>query len=195
MPLSTSFTNPTGKTALFYSVQKWMGINIPTAGAADFTYAFLQDLGPAVMPRVEVSEFPYNDPGEDAFGDVVYPEAAAGQQTEGQRQLAMLEVNIYTDGSKQTDALKKLRQIRDRIRYGLVNAGATRDVDDVEILPAIYVLDPVSTPVDFNTGIIARVKSEDDNAVTENFFKPQAPQSLIYRYQLLFKLEWYEMRN
>ncbi len=193
MALPTSFTNPTGKTALFYSVQSWLQTNVPTANAADFTYAFLQDLGPSVMPRVEVSEFNFSDPGEDVFGGIAYPAAATGQQTEGQRQLAMLEVNIYVDGSKQTDALKHLRQVRDRIRYGLVNAGTTRDIDNAEILPPIRVLDPANS--NFDTGIIARVKSEDDNAVTENFFKPQAPQSLIYRYQLLFKLEWYEMRN
>lgn len=196
-PVPTGYTNPTGKRSLLTSINKWLQVNVPSAGPADFNYGFLQQLGPPVMPLVEVNEFRYFDPSESAFGGQIFPAAGVGQQKRGKQNLTMLDINIWTDQSLQDDAKQALYKIRDRIVYGLVNAGvpdfeASTPGNDVVLVPPILVLDAENA--NFDTGIVARLMTEEDNNLIENYFPPSADQPLIHHYQLLAKIGWWEMR-
>lgn len=191
-PVPTTYTNPTGKRALFASINNWLKVNVPPLNAADFTYGFLQQINPAVMPRVDVNEFRYFDPGESAYGGVIFPAATAPQQGQGKANLTMLELNIFTDQNAQADAKQKMYTIRDRLVYGLVNSGVPNNTTGVLLVPEIKVLDPANS--DFDTGTVARLMTEEDNFLIENYFPPTAEKPSIHQYQLLAKIGWYEMR-
>jgi hypothetical protein len=196
-PVPTTYTNPTGKRALMFSFNSWLAANVPSAGASDFSYGFLQQLNPSVMPRVEVNEFRFFDPGESAFGGQIFPGGVGAQQTQGKKNHAMLDINIFTDQSKQGDGKQKLYTIRDRIVYGLVNAGvpdhkASTPQVPVVLVPPIQILDPANA--NFDTGITAHILTEEDNHLIENYFPPTAERPLIHQYQILAKIGWYEMR-
>lgn len=191
-PLAVGFTNPTGKRAMLASFKAWLEVNVPSG--TGWTYSFLDELNPTVMPRVEVSEFNYFSPGDTAMGGVIFTGAdSALVQKEGRRNMAMLEINIYTDQSKDPAAYQALLKIRDAVVYGLVNSGTTRDSDDTEILPPVIVKDPANSNA--STETIARVKTEEDNAVVENYYRPSSAQPQIHRQQILARVEWWEMRN
>lgn len=196
-PVSTAYTNPTGKRAVLTSINKWLALNVPAANAADFTYDFLQEMQPPVMPRVEVNEFKYFDPGESAFGGNIFPAAGAQQQKRGKINYLMLELNIWADQNVQPDAKQKVYKIRDRLVYGLTNAGvpdfeASTPAVPVVLVPPILVLDPANG--NFDTGTVAYVMTGEDNAIIENYFPPTAEAPLVHHYQLLVKICWYEMR-
>lgn len=187
-PVPTSYKNPTGKQALLTSINNWLNTNVPPANAADFQYGFLISENPAVMPRVDVAEFKYFDPGESAMGGVIFPAATGAQQSRGKENRTMLEIWIYTDQKQDASAKKHMYEIRDRLVYGLTSAG----LDDGGI-PPITVLDPANS--NFDTGTVARVMTEEDNFLIENYFPPSGPMPTIHRYQLLAKISWYEMRS
>lgn len=196
-PVPTAYTNPTGKRALLTSINNWLQTNVPSAGPADFSYGFLQQLGPSVMPRVEVNEFRYYDPSEGAFGGQIFPAAGVGQQKRGKPNLAMIDINIFTDQNQTANAKQALYKIRDRLVYGLVNAGVpdfelSTPALEVVLVPPILILDPANA--NFDTGIVAQVMTGDDNFLVENYFPPTAEKPLIHQYQLLVKIGWYEMR-
>lgn len=196
-PVSPTYKNPTGKRALLTSINRWLEANVPSANAADFTYGFLEQLDPSVMPRIEVSEFNYFDPGESAFGGQIFPAASGAQQSQGKKNLMMLDINIWTDQNKQSDAKQHLYTLRDRIVYGLVNAGVpdmktSTPLVPVVLVPPILVLDPANS--DFDTGIVASLMTGEDNFLIENYFPPTAEKPLIHHYQLISKIGWYEMR-
>ena len=101
----------------------------------------------------------------------------------------MVELNLRTDGSQNPAALQLLRQMRDWFIYALQNAGVADEDTGTLIMPCILIYNGASS-----TNIVARPVTEEDNAIVENYFPPAAPETLIHRYQILFRLEWYEMR-
>jgi len=193
----TTYTNPTGKRALLYSLNTWLTANVPSSGPSDFSYGFLQQLNPSVMPRIDVNEFRYYDPGDSAFGGQIFPAAGVGQQKRGKANLAMIDINIFTDQNQQANAKQKLYTLRDRLVYGLTNAGVpdfelSTPALEVVLVPPIKILNPALA--DFDTGIIAQVMTGEDNFLVENYFPPTAEKPLIHQYQLLVKIGWYEMQ-
>lgn len=195
-PVPTIYTNPTGKRSLAYSLNAWLTANVPSAGPADFSYGFLQQLNPSVMPRIDVNEFRYYDPGNSAFGGQIFPAAGAGQQKRGKANLALFDINIWADQNQSPNAKQTLYKLRDRLVYGLVNAGQpdfelSTPALEVVLVPPIKVLDPANG--NFDTGIIAQVMTGEDNFLIENYFPPTADKPLIHQYQLIVKIGWYEM--
>ena len=184
----TQAASVTGKANVWASFNAWLALNVP-AGTT-WTYNFDQALDPAVMPRVDVSEFKYFDPGDTALGGYIFPANLGSGPTQGKRQRMMVELNIRTDGSQSTSALQLLRQIRDWLIYALQNAGVTDEDTATLLMPCILINDSLG----HSTNIVARVVTEEDNAIVENYFPPAAPETLIHRYQILFRLEWFEMR-
>ncbi len=200
-PVDPTYKNPTGKQALLSSFNAWLETNVPSGGSTDFTYSFLQQLQPQKMARVEVSEYQYFTPGQTAFGGIIFPAAGAQQQSLGVANRMMVQIDIFADqaplgaftGTPTSLAARKvITQIRDRIVYGLVNAGVTDSTGAVAV-PPIPVLDPENS--NFDTGTLIRVLTEEDNWKTEKYFPPSPEKPSIHQYQLLFKLEWYEMRS
>lgn len=192
-PVPVNFTNPTGKQALLYSLRKWLVANVLTAGDDDFQWSFLEELQPSVMPRIELTDFRFFDPGATAYGDNIFPAALPGQQKEGRINRCMVQFDIYTDQSKATDALEHVYQLRDRLVYALENSGMSRNSDNTEVLPPITVVDPENA--DFDTGTVARMKTEEDNHLIENYYGPNTERPNIHQVQLIAKLEWFEMRS
>jgi len=191
-PVPTSYTNPTGKQALLSSLNDWLVLNVPTSGASDFTYGFLISENPAVMPRVDVNEFKYFDPSETAMGGMIFPAATGAQQSRGKENRTLIEFWISTDQKQSANAKEKMYQIRDRLVYGLNAAGVDDGAGNV-LVPPIAILDPANSS--FDTGTVARLMSEEDNYLIENYFPPSAAMPTIHRYQLLAKISWYEMRS
>lgn len=177
----------TGKTNVWESFNDWLTTNVPES--LGFTYGFGQALDPAVMPRADVTEFKFFDPGDSAMGGDIFPANAGLGPTQGKVQRMMVEINLRTDGGQNDSALEFVRQMRDWFVYALQNAGVPNE-NLVPIFPGILINDALGNP----TNIAARVVTEVDNAFVENFFDPAPPESKIFRYQLLFRLEWYEMR-
>ena len=179
----------TGKANVLASINDWLTTNVPAAG---WTYNFDFALDPAVMPRVDVSEFNFFDPGDTAIGGVIFPANPLGV-TEGKINRLMLQLEIRADGSQQTNALQLVRQLRDQFVYALINAGVGRDnapPNSAPIMPPIIVKDGSGT----STNTAVRVQTEADNHLLENFHVPKPPETLIFYYQLLFKMEWFELR-
>ena len=179
----------TGKANMWASFNGWLQTNVPNTLGGGFTYNFDQALDPAVMPRVDVNEFKFFDPGDSAMGGMIFPANPLGV-TQGKEQRAVVELNIRADGNQQANALQLVRQLRDWIMYALINAGVADSVTGAVLVPPIYILDGSSA----QTGIICRVMTEVDNAIIENYYQPEAGQGLIHRFQILARLEWYEMR-
>lgn len=181
--------SPSGETQLWSSVNDWLAVNVPAAGGG-FTYAFDQNFDPAVYPRVEVSQFNFSEPGDTALGGVIFTNNPTGR-IQGKAQRAMLEINIRTDGGPTgtPDALQKCRLLKDAFDRALCNAGMFSEADNALLYPPIIVYDANGA----TTNTFARVRTEDDNCVVKNFYKPDPTEGLIFRYQLLFKLEWYEL--
>ncbi len=197
MPVSPTYTNPTGFQNVLASINEWLDLNVPanatvqvpSADAGDFHYDFLADADPSLFPRVEVTgPIDNSEPGVNAFGQVVFPN---GAQEQGRPNIVTLELNIYTDSSKDPAAKKLAYQIRDRIARGLANAGISKDLDDSVILPPIKVLDYDNAQAD--TGIVATVMIEDANGLGCRYFPPTGDAATVHRIQVLARVEWYEL--
>lgn len=193
----TNFTNPTGKQNLLASFKNWLNTNIPTSGASDFVYAFLSDVSnPETFPRVGVSEMQFFQPSVSYLGMSVFPAAAypvATPATDGSLNGTLLQVEIKTDEGKDPGALKKLYQIRDRIRYGLINAGTCKGDTQTVTVPPIIIYDYDNATPNTETGIIAWVPLEQDVAIQEQYIAPGEELPNIHTLKLLVRLEWFEL--
>ena len=197
MPVSPTYTQPTGFQNVMASLNEWLTLNVPANGtvavpsnnAGDFHYDFVADADTAKFPRVSVSGPIDNpEPGIDAMGQVVYPN---GTQEQGRPNVITVEINIYTDSGKDTSAKKLAYQIRDRVARGLANAGVSRDIDDTVILPPIKVLDYDNSAAD--TGIVATVQIESANGLGCRYFPPTGEAPTVHRIQILARIKWYEL--
>ncbi len=177
----------TGKQNALTAFNTWLQTNVPAADG--FTYFFDQALDPTVYPSVEVSEFKFFDPGESALGGQIF-EAGPDGSTQGSLMRVVMELNIRTNGATDTSYVAHARQMRDWIIYALRNAGVWSDDQNKVLFPPILILDSSSNA----TGICLRPMTEVDNWAIENFYAPEPPDTLIARYQLMIRLEWYEMR-
>lgn len=182
----TQAASITGKAVVWAAFNTWLSTNIPGTGV--FTYNFDQALDPATMPRVDVSEFKFFDPGDSALDGGLFGIGGNGGHSQGSAQRMVAEINIRTDGSQDNSALLLARQLRDQFFYALKNSGVVDDSGS-PIMPPIIIYSVAGVAT-----LVCRVITEVDNAIVENFFTTQPPETLIFRYQLLFRLEWFEMR-
>ena len=183
LPMSTS-----GEQELWSSVNDWLTTNVPAAGTPAFTYFFDEALDPAKFPQVNVSQFNSFEPGDTALGGVIFTNNPTGR-IQGKVNRAILAIDIRDDGSVHNNALQTVRQLRDAFEYALINAGVFSEADNAVLFPPIVVKDSGGS----TTNTFARVMTESDNAIIKNFYSPKPPETQIVRYQLLFKMEWYEL--
>lgn len=194
MPVPVNYTNPTGKQNVLTSLNKWLETNVPAASSSDFVYIFDNEIQANTLPSVQVSEFQYFDPGADFFGMNVFPKSAypvSSPANQGSRSEMMILIDIKADQGSDVNAKKVIYQIRDRIRRGLMLAGVSDDVTDVQILPPISVLDYDNAAAD--TGIIAQIPTEQDNCIQEKYLPPDASAENLHSIQLLVRLWWFEL--
>jgi hypothetical protein len=195
MPISSSYTNPTGKRNALASFKAWLVAQAPTAGNADFVYAFLSDVSnPETFTRVGVSELQYFQPGNSAFGMNVFPASAypvAAPAKHGTLQTMLLQIEIKADASVDVDALRKVYKIRDRIRAAIEQAGVANDETGVVAVDACEIQDFENAQA--LTGIILRCPLEQENAIQEIYIPPDANAPSIHTLRLLMRLEWYEL--
>lgn len=187
------FTNPTGKNNLVTSFNKWLELNVPTAGADDFVYDFLHDQDPQVFPRVDVYEVSDASRAATSFGKTIAPfntHPTLNPATEGQQSAITMQVDIQTDDRRSKTAKRDMYKIRDRFRYGFDNAGVADDVTGAEKVPPILVLDFDDGAAE--TGIIAQVSLED-GAIQETYVPPEEGKPSIHLLSLTVRLEWFEL--
>ncbi len=173
------------------SLNKWLEVNVPSANAADFTYVFMAIGQAAMFPRIEVHPFDNPSPGINAFSALVFPHNTPDDQ--GRENVVMFEINLYTNSDQQDNALMHVRQLRDRMARGLVNAGRSRDDDDTIILPAIEVLDYDNAAA--STGIILQPMVQDLNGESSKYFPPASDAPTIHRIQQVIRMKWTELIN
>lgn len=185
LPISVS-----GETQFWSSVNDWLTANVPAAGGG-FTYFFDQALDPTIFPSVEVGAFNSFEPGTTAMDDLVFPKNPDQNHTQGRFNQVLMEINIRTDGGPNgsTDALQKCRLLKDAFVYALQQAGMVNEATQTIPIPPIIIKDSSNA----TTNTFARLMTEQDNCIIKNFFKPSAPESLIFRYQLIFKMQWVEL--
>jgi hypothetical protein len=185
-----SYTEPTGKNNVLTSINKWLQANVPPANDADFKYIFTSEVAPVVFPMVTVTEFPFFDPGFNAMGNVLF-NAANYTSDQGRINHLMLDINIYTSNAVDPNAKRNMLRIRDRIISGLTKAGLYDDDTNVQLAPPISVLDYDNGAAD--TGTVARVAIEEANYAIERYYPPSADVPDVHRYQLLVKIQYFEM--
>lgn len=183
----------TGKANVLASINTWLQANVPNS--LGFTYFFDQALDPAVFPAVNAYEYRFFDPGDSALGGIIFPANTANTPagpTEGSAQRMIIALDMYTDGSADSNALLVLRKMRDWFMYALKNAGVVNDLTGVVLVPPVIITDVNGTGL--TTNLVARWMTEQDNWAVENNTPPSAPGSQIFKYQILARVEWYEMR-
>lgn len=193
-PIPSNYSNPTGKSNVLTSFNKWLALNVPPANDQDFTYVFDNEMQPSPLPTVEVVEFQYFNPGVEFFGMEIFPAStypSAAHATQGSPMELMLQIAIRTDQGQDPNAKFNAYKIRDRIKRALVLAGVSDDISDTVLVDPILVLDydNAATP----TGIIASVPVGQQNAIQERYTPPDGAIPNIHTITLLVRLGWFEL--
>jgi hypothetical protein len=195
MPIALTYTNPTGKRNLLASFKSWLQTEVPYGAGSVFRYAFLADNSNAKKyASVGVVELQYFQPGAGFFGMNVFPASTyplADPAKHGSLNAALFQIDIQTDSGTDNEALRNAYKIRDRIRAGLVQAGVANDETGAVAVEPIKVLDFENAQAE--TGIIARVPLEQENAIQESYIPPDENTPQIHTIRLLVRLEWFEL--
>jgi len=105
----------------------------------------------------------------------------------GRKNQTLVEISAWDDESVHSNAVGKIRQMRDKIVYLLYNAGRVDD-DGHLILPAMKIYDYGMTPAR-EVGVIE--VDPADNAINEKQLIDPINQN-IKVYRILVRLFWYE---
>ncbi len=192
LPVAEGFKNKTGKRQALNSINKWLALNIPAG--AQFTYFFLANQIPSGFARVEVSETQVSDLGASAFGQVVFnegPNLATPSSDLGTQRPLLLQFDIYAKDGENDNPQELVYFIRDRLIYGLTQAGVTSDLTDVVLVEPIKLLDYEDNEAE--TGIPIWVPTEEDNHIFEQYFPPTAETPDIHQLRLNIKFYWWEL--
>ncbi len=193
LPVAEAFKNKTGKRQALNSINKWLALNIP--GGAQFEYFFLANQTTAKFPRVEVSETQVSDLGASAMGQVVFnagPNLAIPSSDLGTLRPLLLQFDIYAKDGENDNPEELVYFIRDRLIYGLTQAGVTSDLTDAVLVEPIKLLDYEQNPAE-DTGIPIWVPTEEDNHIFEQYFPPSGETPDVHQVRLNVKFYWWEL--
>jgi hypothetical protein len=164
------------------SLADWFTTQIP-----DETWNFDNPILPLSFPSYGMMEVGLYNLGAIAIDDML-GQSASGVVKRGRRNQTLVEISCWDDGSVHADAVGKVRQMRDKVVYALLNAGRRNDAG-VEILPSIKLYDYTTNP---KTAMGIIQLDDADNAINEKFVSD--PQSLnIKAYKLMVRVYWYEL--
>jgi hypothetical protein len=180
MTLPVDFKWDSGKSALMGSLADYFITNI-----TDEYFDFDNPLLPIKLPGYGVSEKGLFNMGVYAFDNFLGYKG--GEALYGRKDQTLIEISAWDDETLHSDAVGKVRQMRDKIVYVLLNAGRIDDAG-VEVLPPIKLYDYSTSP---KTEIGVIELDSADNSINEKFTIDPVNQNLKV-YKLLIRLFWYE---
>jgi len=180
MTLPVGFEWDSGKSAMMGSLADYF-----TTQITDEYFDFDNPILPVKLPGYGVSEKGLFNLGAYAFDNLLgYKD---GEAIYGRKDQTLVEISAWDDETKHPDAVGKIRQMRDKIVYVLLNAGRYDDSGN-QILPPIKLYD-YSTSPKTEIGVIELDSS--DNAINEKMMIDPVNQNFKV-YKLLIRLFWYE---
>jgi len=180
MPLPTNFKWSSGKNALIGSLADYLITQIP-----DETFDFDNPMLPLKLPSYGVAEVGLFNLSPIAFEH--FMGYKNGLPLYGRKNQTLMEISAWDDVSLHSNAVGKVRQMRDKVVYLLYNAGRVNDVG-VFVLPPIKLKDYSGvSPVEI--GVIELDIA--DNSINEKFIVDPINQN-IKMYKLLVRMNWYE---
>ena len=180
MTLPVDFKWDSGKSALMGSLYDYLTTNI-----TDEYFDFDNPILPVKLPGYGVTEKGLYNLGAYAFDNFLGYKG--GDALYGRKDQTLIEISAWDDETIHSDAVGKVRQMRDKIIYVLLNAGRIGD-DGNAILPPIKLYDYSTSP---KTEIGVIELDPADNSINEKFMIDPINQN-IKAYKLLIRLFWYE---
>jgi len=178
-PLPVDFKWSSGKNAMMGSLAEYLVTNI-----TDEYFDFDNPLLPIKLPGYGVSEKGLYNLGVVAFEHLLGYKN--GLPLYGRKNQTLVEISAWDDETLHSNAVGKVRQMRDKVVYLLYNAGRVDDAGGFVMPPIkMYSYYPTKTEV----GIIELDHS--DNAINEKLVIDPINQNLKI-YKLLMRLFWYE---
>lgn len=180
MTLPIDFKWNSGKNALMGSLADYL-----TTQITDEYFDFDNPILPIKLPGYGISEKGLYNLGAYAFDNFLGQDANGAIY--GRKDQTLVEISAWDDETLHSDAVGKVRQMRDKIVYVLLNAGRYNDAG-TQILPPMKLYDYSTTP---KTEIGVIELDPADNAINEKFQIDPINQN-IKVYKLLIRLFWYE---
>ena len=180
MSLPVGFNWNSGKSALMGSIAEYLTTNI-----TDEDFDFDNPILPVKLPGYGVTEKGLYNLGTYAFDNFLGYKG--GAPLYGRRDQTLIEISAWDDVSLHSNAVGKVRQMRDKIVYLFLNAGRIDD-NGVAVLPPIKLYDYSTTP---KTEIGVIELDPADNSINEKFVVDPINQNLK-SYKLLMRIYWYE---
>lgn len=180
MSLPADFKWNSGKSALMGSLAEYLTTNI-----TDEFFDFDNPILPVKLPGYGVTEKGLYNFGVYAFDN--FMGYRNGQPLYGRKDQTLIEISAWDDETIHPGAVGKIRQMRDKIVYLLLNAGRVNDAG-VTVLPPIKLYDYSTTPKT-EIGIIELDPA--DNSINEKQVIDPVNQNLK-AYKLLIRIYWYE---
>ena len=179
-PLPANFRWTSGKAAMLGSFNKYMQTQIP-----DENFDFDSPVLPANMPGYGIMEKGLYNLGAVAFEHLIgYKD---GDPVYARKNQTLVEISAWDNETLHSNAVDRVRVMRDKVVYVLYNAGRTND-SGAFILPPMKIYDYTKV-VPEEIGVM--VMDPADNAINEQFVIDPINQN-IKTYRILVRLFWYE---
>jgi hypothetical protein len=180
MTLPVGFEWSSGKSALMGSLADYLTTQIP-----DEDFDFDNPILPVKLPGYGVTEKGLFNLGAYAFDNFLGYKG--GDPLYGRKDQTLVEISAWDDETVHPNAVGKVRQMRDKIVYVLLNAGRINDAG-AAVLPPIKLYNYATSPKT-EVGVIELDPA--DNSINEKFTIDPVNQNLK-AYKLLIRLFWYE---
>ena len=178
--LPVGFKWTSGKAAFMGSLNEYLITNI-----TDEYFDFDNPMLPVKLPGYGVTEKGLYNIAPVAFEHFMgYKD---GQPLYGRRNQTLIEISAWDDETVHSNAVGKVREMRDKVVYVLYNAGRVNDIGS-------YVLPPIKL---YNYNVNPKVEiglitlDNNDNSINEKFLVDPG-SSNIKIYKLLVRMFWYE---
>jgi len=179
-PIPVGFKWSSGKAALLGSFADYLRTQI-----TDEYFDYDSPLVPVKLPGYGITEKGLFNKAVVAFEHFLGYKN--GQPLYGRQDQTLVEISAWDDETTHSDAVGKVRQMRDKVVYVLYNAGRVNDAGG-------FVLPPIKL---YNYNVSPKVEmgviqvDQADNAINERFIIDPINQNLK-TYRILVRLFWYE---
>ncbi len=202
MPLPSGFVHPTGKQNVLSSINQFLvdeigggfvydGIATALPGGTDFFWFFDYEFTGLLFPSISTTEVGLFNRAPLALDRLLGFDKSTGKPIKGERDQTLIEINCWAKNTpEQGTATKVVRELRDKVRYILQNAG---EIDEDN--PGQFIVPPIDLK-DFSQGtppIVGKIRVDTaDNAIDEKYIV-DADNQEIKRYRLLVRIFWFEL--
>ena len=202
MPLPSNFSHPTGKQSVISSINQFLvdeiggglvydGITTTLPGGSTFFWFFDYPLSGLLFPSISTMEVGLFSKSPMALDRLLGFDKVTGKPIKGERDQTLIEINCWAkDTAAQADSTKVIRELRDKVRYVLQNAG---EIDEDN--PGQFIVPPIDLK-DFSQGVppvVGKIRVDTaDNAIDEKYIVDAGNQE-IKRYRLLVRIFWFAL--